>query len=376
MSAPSRTGGARTIFMSTGEPSGDMLAAHLAIAMRARDPRLRFEGIGGERMRAAGFTITQSNAGWASMGPLNAVAKIPALLRVAVRHVLYLRRSRPALVVLIDFGAFNVRLARMLRAAGFRGPIVYLLPPGAWLDSEKKAREVARIARPLTAFEHQRDFYRSLGLEVAFFGHPLASLVEPRAPRAAAPAGAGTVALLPGSRPGEIAYHLPRLAEAVALLRAQRPRLEVVISCADRVSRAAIESLPAAIPPGSRLVEGARAALEIADVALVASGTAVLEAALLGVPSVALYVVSPAQARIGRRMYRGAHVTLPNLIMNDGAIPELLQEDATAANLAAAASALLADPQPQLRRLAGLRDRLGPRDALDLCAAFALGAAI
>jgi lipid-A-disaccharide synthase len=375
MTRPSQAGGARTIFMSAGEASGDMLAATLAGAMRAHDPALAFEGIGGERMSAAGFSITQSNAGWASMGPLNAIAKIPKLYSVMVRHVAHLRRSPAALVVLIDFGAFNLRFAKTLRLTGYTRPIVYLLPPGAWLDRESSARAVARYARPLTAFEHQRDFYRSLGLDIAFFGHPIASLIEARAPRPAPPTDGGTLALLPGSRAGEITYHLPLLAQATARLREQRPGLDVVIGYADALARATIESMPKAIPPGARLVPGAAIALDAADAAIVASGTAVLEAALRGTPSVALYVVSDAQAKIGRRMYHGAYVTLPNLILNEGVIPELLQEAATPAALAAAAGALLDDPASQLDRLAPLRERLGPPDALDLCAAFALGAA-
>jgi lipid-A-disaccharide synthase len=372
---PPPGGAVREIFMSTGEASGDMLAAALAGAMRAHEPGLRFAGIGGERMREAGFTLSADTRGWASMGPLNAIAKIPPLLAVMLRHAFALRRKPAALLVLIDFGAFNLRFARTLRALGYRAPILYLLPPGAWLDNPKVARAVAANAKALTAFEHQRDFYRSLDLPIAFFGHPVASLIQAREPRPPIPAAGGTVALLPGSRTGEIAYHLPRLLEAMPLMLAERPELAFVLSAANGEAEAAIRAIADPLPARTALVRGARAALDAADAALVASGTAVLEAALRGVPCVAYYVVSEAQAKIGRRIYRRRYVTLPNLILDRPIVPELLQDEATPERLAREALTLLAAPTAQPAALAGLREALGPSDALARCAAFALGLA-
>jgi lipid-A-disaccharide synthase len=372
VTGPPSGGAVREVFFSTGEASGDMLAAELAGAMRAADPALRFTGIGGERMRAAGFSIVADTRGWASMGPLNAIAKIPPLVAVVLRHAFALRRRPVSLIVFVDFGAFNLRFARFLRRIGYAAPILYLLPPGAWLDNPAIARAVAGATHPLTAFEHQRDFYRSLDLEIAYFGNPIASLIETREARPAPPSQGGVVALLPGSRVGEIDYHLPRLIAALPLMRAQRPQLSFVLSAATQEAEAAIRALADPLPAGVTLVRGSRPALDAADVALVASGTAVLEAALRGVPAVAYYVVSEAQAKIGRRMYRGAHVTLPNLVLERRVIPELLQEEATPERLAAEAMQLLADPSAQRTGLAGLRERLGPPDALRRCAAYAL----
>ncbi|HTV75003.1 MAG TPA: hypothetical protein VME66_15020, partial [Candidatus Acidoferrales bacterium] len=269
------------IFMSTGEASGEMMAVALAQAMREVRSDLTFVGIGAERMRAAGFEIAASTQGWASLGPLEALSRIPKLLGVAVRQVVRLRRRPVDLVVLVDFGAFNVRLARMLRTAGYRGAILAFFPPGAWLDDPRVARVVARTARVLTAFAHQRDFYRSLGLEIAYVGHPLVSLVAPREPRALAAARGGVLALLPGSRVGEVRRHLPRMLAAASLLREGRPHLEIVVSVADESVSALVSELLAQDGAcGLRVVRGARGALDAADVALVASGTAVLEAAL------------------------------------------------------------------------------------------------
>jgi lipid-A-disaccharide synthase len=361
------------VFLSTGEASGEMIAVALAQAMRELRPDVTFSGIGAERMRAAGFEIAASTAGWASMGPIDALGKIPKLLAVGLRQALRLRRKPVDLVVLVDFGAFNMRVARLLRTLGYTGAILSFFPPGAWFDDPKVARVAARTARVLTAFEHQRDFYRSLGLEIGYVGHPLASLVEPRAARALAAGDGGVVALLPGSRVGEVRRHLPRLLAACALLRRGRPNLEIVISVADQTVSALVTGmLGHEGAQAVRLVSGAREALDAADVALVASGTAVLEAALREVPTVALYVVSEAQAKIARRIYHRAYVTLPNLLLDRALVPELLQERATPENLAAAAQELLCDPSVQLAGMKDVRAALGPADALARCARFAL----
>src|ERR1700729_1547281 len=183
------------VFMATGEASGDMLAASLAEALREFVPGARFFGIGSERMERAGFRMTSRTAGWASLGPIEALAKIPPLLFNMWAHAVGIWVRRPDLVVLVDFGAYNLRLAKTLRLLRYRGPVLYYFPPGAWSDRGSQARKVAAFTVPLTAFAHQRDFYRSLGLEIAFFGHPLVSLVAPREPRPVAPADGGTIAL-------------------------------------------------------------------------------------------------------------------------------------------------------------------------------------
>lgn len=363
-------------FFSTGEASGEMLATALAGGIRARVPNARFEGIGSEHMRAAGFVVTQETRGWASLGPLEALAKIPPLVAIALRHTAWLRVRPPDLLVLVDFGAFNLRLARWLRRVGYRRPILYFFPPGAWLDRERQAREVAARTTPLTAFEHQRDFYRDLGLPIAYFGHPLVSLVPPRESRSAAPSDGGTIAILPGSRRGELERHLGPLFGAAALLRERRPRARFVFSAADGEAEATIRRrLDVTALGGVEIVRGARTALDVADAAFIASGTAVLEAALREVPTVALYVIRRSQVPIAKRVWRGRYITLPNILLDRPVVPELLQDEATPQRLCAALDALLADPSAQLHGMRELRGVLGPPDALDRCAEFALGLA-
>jgi len=364
------------VFVSTGEASGEVLAADLIGAMRAQGVALEVDGFGGERLERAGVRLAQRTAGWASMGPIDALGKIPKLLLIAARTAARLRAQPPDLIVLVDFGAFNQRFASILRTLGSTVPILYYFPPGAWFDDAKRARAVCRRSDPLTAFAHQRDFYQSLGLPIGYAGHPLVSTIAPRPPRPPAPPGGGVVALLPGSRAGEIARHTPRLLNALALMRERRPGITAILAAADGAAYAAFEELLRLRSPlPVQLVRSAREALAEADVAAVASGTAVLEAALLEVPTVALYVLSDAQAKIARRVYRRPFVTLPNLVLGRAAVPELLQEAATPRALADALEALLAEPDAQHADLLRLREALGPPDALDRCARFALGLA-
>jgi lipid-A-disaccharide synthase len=267
-----------------------------------------------------------------------------------------------------------LRLARQLRRTGYRGPIVYYIPPGAWLDRPEQAKMVAAATIPLTVFAHQREFYAGLGLRVEFFGHPLVSLIPPRPKRPAPPPGGGTVALLPGSRVSEIERHMMPLLSAASGLVLERPNIQFVLGAATLDLREKVQAyIQRRRDLNVRIVEGARAALADADAAWIASGTAVLEAALLGVPSVLFYITSAAQARYARKMYArigGRWIGLPNLVLQKTAIPELWQEDATASALCEEMHKTLRDPSAQLTSLAALRDALGPADALERIANF------
>lgn len=363
------------IFLSTGEASGELLATDLLGALRRHVP-VDAEGIGDARMERAGVRLWHRTRGWASLGPIDALRKIPRLLAIMWRTAIRLARTPPDLIVLVDFGAFNVRLARALRGLGARVPILYYFPPSAWLEDAKRARHVASTCDALTAFAHQRDFYRSLGLPIGYVGHPLVSTIAARAARPVPPPDGGTVALLPGSRQGEIERHTPRLLDALTRLREDRPNVRALLAAVDDDAQRRFEHLLAMRSPEPvTIVRSAREALAGADAAAVASGTAVLEAALLETPALALYVLSETQAKIARRVYKGAYITLPNLVLGEPVVPELLQAAATPDALAAGLASLLDRPEEQLAAYRRVRAALGPADALDRCAAFALGLA-
>lgn len=365
----------RRIFFSTGEPSGELAALALGEAMREQDSALRFSGIGAAGMRAAGWELYADHTGWASLGPLAAIPRIPKLLNEMWKCARDLAAAPPDLVVLVDFGAFNVRLAKELRDKyRYVGPILYLFPPGAWLDDPGPARAVAARAFALTGFAHQAEFYRSLHLPIAYFGHPLAPRIASRAPRPAPPSEGGSIALLPGSRRDEIARIAPRLREALAILRRTRPQLRARVGAADARARTLLER-PFNGVAQIEICDGLQAAVRDVDAAWVASGTAVLETTLSNVPTVALYAITPLLARHARSLMRRPYITLPNLILDREAIPELLQERATPEALADAMERILRAPETWYRSVEGLRDALGPADALANCARYALSTA-
>jgi lipid-A-disaccharide synthase len=364
-------------FFSTGEASGELNAVLLARSIRAFDGHAKFEGIGAERMRCDGFSLWRDHIGWASMGPLAAIPRIPKLLATMWRTALHIARTKPDLVVLVDFGAFNMRLAKALRfRLGYQGPIMYLYPPATWLDKENVALAVSTMTVPVTAFAHQYAFYKSQRLPIMFFGHPLTGQYEQREARPAPPPDGGTIAFLPGSRAGELRYHVPALLGALRILRVARPGLRAVVGAAGAQSEGMLQrAIERAGLDGVSVVRGVAPALEGADAAFVASGTAVLESVLIGVPSIALYIITPVLVKHARRVYSGRFITLPNLVLERELVPEFLQERATPERLAAAMELVLRDPAQQYAQFEEVRRRLGPPSALQDCAKFAVALA-
>jgi lipid-A-disaccharide synthase len=379
------------IFMSAGEASGDLQGALLLGALRRLRPGVTCAGIGSQRLRAAGATITADSTEWASIGPVSAIAKIPSLYVTMRRCDAALRRDPPRVVVPIDFGAFNLRLLEQMRGSGYRGEIIYYFPPGAWLDSEPQARAVARLATPLTAFTRQRDFYHRLGLRCEYFGHPLVSAIAPRPVKASgwpvafglAQSDGPRIVIFPGSRAEEVGRMLPVLAQAAHALAGSSSASFVVAGSSEqrarqiqRVWRRSVASEPPFIARAGSIDE----AMGSADLAWVASGTAVLETALRAVPQIAFYAISAAQYRIAKRripqFVRGP-LTLPNLLLGRSIVPELLQADLTPEGLLEQTHRLLDDAHvrtAQLEGYASLREALGPPDALERIARFVTGA--
>jgi len=360
-------------FFSTGEPSGEALAILLADEIRKLDPEAQFEGIGGQRMREAGFRLWRDHRGWASLGPLAAIPRIPKLLNAMLRTAFHIRATKPDLVVMVDFGVFNLRLANTLRRRlQYAGPILDLFPPSTWLDNAEKARNVSDVSVPVTAFKHQFDFYRGLGLRIKFFGHPLAGRYPMRELRPP-PGDGGVVAMLPGSRSGELRRHLPVMAAAFRTLQARRPKLRGIFGAADdRGERTIREAVVRERLSGVEILRGVEAAVRDADGAWVASGTATLECALLGVPFVGIYVIPRVLIWYGRRMIRHSYITPPNLVLEREVVPELLQERASPEALADALQAEIANPSRQYADFLKLREALGPPDALERCARYAV----
>jgi lipid-A-disaccharide synthase len=364
------------LFISAGEASGDLQASLLVSALRKRRPSLAVRAIGGERLRAAGAEIVVDSvaAGWASMGHLRAYVKIPWLLAQMLAIANGLLRDPPRLLVCVDFGAFNVRMLEWLRFRGYRGRALYYFPPAAWLDRQAQARKVARVSDALTPFAHQAAFYRSLGLPIDWYGHPLVSVIPQRPARE--PARTPTIAVMPGSRDGEVDCHLPVLADSAVRLARDRGARFRVVAASDGLAASVGARWPLECGGPDAVIRSDAATIAAdADVAWTASGTAVLETALRGTPQVAFYRVSDAQYRFVERhvpQLLVGPVTLPNLVLGERIVTELLQREMSPERLIAETLPLLDDRSRRTAMLDGyarMRAALGPPDSLERIAA-------
>lgn len=321
-------------------------------ALARRLPGLCCEGIAGPQLLAAGCQGLYPMERLSVVGLAEVVRRVPELLRARRRLLARWAASPPGVFVGVDAPDFNLGLERRLRARGV--PTVHYVSPSVWAWRRYRVRKVARaVDRLLVLFPFEADFYERHGVPVRLVGHPLADRIpmEPVVAQArrelGLPAEGEWVALLPGSRAGEVARLSAPLLGAAAWLRARRPGLGFLVPAASPETRAVFESewrrAGADLP--LRVFDGhSRTVMAAADVVLLASGTATLEALLLKRPMVVTYRVHPLTYALARRLVRVAHVSLPNLLAGRALVPELLQDQATPERLGAAVLSFLEDP--------------------------------
>lgn len=364
------SGSAPHVFLLTGEPSGDLHGARLAQALLARDPRVRLSGVGGTRMRQAGVQIEADSEHWGAIGIPEALRKVPSLLGHLHRLTRRLLADPPDVLVLIDFGAFNMRLLRQLQGSGIR--TVYYIPPGCW-SRRRAPGQLPFLADAIaTPFPWSAASLSAAGgtAQVQWVGHPILEYTRQAATPAEARARLGidpaqpVVAVAPGSRRAELRYLLPVFRDALARLH---PRPTVLLALAPSLDRRAVTAL---LPPDLPVhyLDGIDyAVMRAADAALVASGTATLELACLDIPMVVAYRASFAtwlQYRLVARHI--THISLPNILCDAPVVPELLQHAASPAALADALAPLLTDTparRAQRTAFAALRETLGDGQA-------------
>jgi len=355
--------GAR-VFLLAGETSGDVHAAHLARSLRQLAPEVELVGAGGPRMAEAGVRVVLDTSGWGVVGYLEAYVRVP-VFAVRFRRVLRLLRAlQPDAVVLVDFPGFNVFVARAVSRAV---PTAYYFPPMAYGRRRDRTRTLAGLpVRVLATLPFDYEAYRAAGADVVFVGHPVLDTARPQHTREqlwrelGLRPGVPLVALLPGSRRQEVRALLPVQLAAVELVR----RRGVDVQAAVAVASETLEPLVRDVLRRHRLDLPARTGLAHdllahADAAVVASGTATLEAAVLGTPCVVVYRVSRATEWIARRLATLPWVSLPNLLAGQALVPELLQDDCRPDRVAEELLRWLVDPaaaeevRAQLRALAG-----------------------
>jgi lipid-A-disaccharide synthase len=375
---------ATPILLSAGEASGDMYAARLAMALQQRADVQLF-GMGGPQMRTAGVEIVVDYLEVSVLGITEVLKKLPSLRRAMRRLVDEAQRRRPPLAILTDFPGFHLRLARKLSPLGIRN--IYYICPQFWAWRPWRANLVRRrFAQALCIFPFEEKFYRDAGVAVEFIGHPLVGNVKASLSRAEFCAENGLnadkplITILPGSRRGEIEYHGAILAQALTQLRRAIPEVQAVVAVAPGVSRA---ELQASFSSGDavRFVSGATYnALAAADLTIVSSGTATVEAALLGKPMIVIYRLSPLTAKLAKPLVRTKFFSMVNLIAGRRVVPELIQDDFTPIRVASEAVSLLSASKQSLEKLEAMRQGLaevtqllGPPGAIERAADAIVG---
>ncbi len=365
-----------------GDPSGDHHAARLIETLAAHDPSLTFTALGGPAMQRAGASLLDDLTRTAAIGPFDAARHLARFARA--KRILddHLTRHRPDLVVLVDFGDFNLPIvAPLVKRYGL--PILYYISPQVWAWGRWRLRLIRRyVDRMMVFFPFEDALYRREGIPVTWVGHPLVGHTQPSMSREAAfqhfnlNPWRRTVGLLPGSREQEIARHLPVMLSAAAEIARRMPGVQFLLPKAPTVPLASVRGHLARAPVTVTLADGSiYDALQLMEGAVVASGTATLEAALCDVPMVVVYCASWPTYLAARLVIRVPHIALVNVIAGRRIVPELIQHQARPARVAAAALELLRDE----RRCAAMREalrevkaKLGPPGAVERAAAVVL----
>jgi lipid-A-disaccharide synthase len=364
----SATDDAPLIYIVAGEPSGDLLGGRLMAALRERTGgHVRFAGVGGEQMAAAGLTSLVPLHELAVMGVAEVLPRARQILRRVRETVADIRRLRPAAVVTIDSSGFTWRIAQRLRGQGETLPLIHYVAPMVWAWRGGRARRMARWYDKLLALlPFEPPYFEAVGLSCRYVGHPV---VESGADRGDGPAFRARhgiapevplLAVLPGSRRGEVGRLLPPFRDAVALLAAERPSLHVVIPTTDTVAEIVAPAV-ADWPMPTLVLRGQREkfdAFAASDAAMAASGTVALELAMARLPAVIAYRISPLTHALVRRIVKIPYAHLLNLVLKRQAVPELLQHACTPERLAAEIGWLLDDDAVRVKQIVDCQDAL------------------
>ena len=358
------------VMISCGEPSGDLYAASLARELQRIDPSVSITGFGGDRLRHAGADLVGDFGGLSVTGLVEVARLLPRTYAVYRRLVADARANPPDVFVAVDFPDFNFRLARAVRRLGV--PVVYYISPQLWAWRPGRMKTMKRIAdRVLVIFPFEEDIYRAAGVPVEWVGHPLLDEQRPSRSRSEWRILLGispdppTVALLPGSRANEVREILPPLIAAADLVRAQLGSVQFVIARAPHLADALFT--PAVGKAGVHVIEGMTDdVLAASDVALLASGTVTVQAALHECPMVVVYRLAPLTYRVGKPFVRVDTYAMANLVAGRRVVPELIQDAFTPEAVAREAIDILTnhDRASRMRAdLRGVRQRLGDEGA-------------
>jgi lipid-A-disaccharide synthase len=338
--------------MVAGEASGDMYGAEVAQCLFRKFPECQMYGLGGPRMRDAGVELEGDISKTAVVGPFEMISSLGILYAVFRRIAERVESEPPTAAILIDFPDFNLRLAKRLKDANI--PVIYYISPQLWAWREGRMKQIRRLVnKMLVIFPFEEELYRKAGVDVEFVGHPLMDMVRTTKSKEQFCADYGLdpkkaiVALLPGSRRKEVRFILPTMCEAATMIRSQKPETQFVLPIAPGLDRALLEEII-----NSREItivsNDTYNAIRYARAAIVASGTATLETALLGTPEVIVYRISKATWLL-RFLAKVRLFGIVNIILGEEVVPELFQDNMTAEKVSKTALRLMDDVWMQSR---------------------------
>jgi len=358
----------KKILMVAGEVSGDLHGAHLMEAILRIDPEVQFFGIGGERLERMGMKLLYHSQSLSVVGITEVLFKIRSILKALRGLKQSLNQERPDLIILIDFPDFNLRLAKIAHRKGI--PILYYISPQVWAWRPKRVKLIAEwVKKMVVLFPFEVPFYEAAGVDVEWVGHPLLDIVKPTLSKEVAfqrfdlDPQRKTIALLPGSRMHEVKRLLPPLLASAQLLQKEIPDLQFIIPLAPGIHQRTLSPWMRNIFVPVKVVEGwAYEVMNLSELLITASGTATLEAAILGKPMVIVYKVSFLSYWIGRALIQVDHIGLVNLVAGKEIAPELIQKDVNPQRIAEEALRILRDPilgRRMTESMAGVRQSLG-----------------
>jgi lipid-A-disaccharide synthase len=342
------------VLIVTGEASGDLQGARLVEALWRVEPRFDIYAVGGEKMRAAGASIVEDSSTWGFIGFWDAIVRLPHLYRVYQRLRSAVSVTRPDLLILIDCPGFNMRLARHARSLGIR--TLYYFPPSAWTRNDARARHIAaRVDHVVAAFEYTEQTYRRAQQPCAYFGHPLIDVIKPggsaeeiRA-RHGLPEGKRFVGLLPGSRRAEIERMGEPLLAAARLLSERTADLHFLVPVASPAVSVLVRNAVARYGddlPVTVIEGGGTDVMTVSDLLVMTSGSASLEAVILETPMILTYRLAAFDYWLAHLVLSDfTYMGLPNLILQQPVVPELIQDQASPERIAQEAEGLLTDPE-------------------------------
>ena len=358
----------KKILIIAGEASGDLHGSNLVKEMLSLNPKLKFFGVGGEKMRKAGVNLVADITDMAVVGITEAIFKLRNIYWVYRQLKKSLTLNPPSLIILIDYPDFNLLFARVAKKK--RIPIVYYISPQIWAWRKRRVKLMARlIKKMIVIFPFEKKFYQEANIDVDFVGHPLLDSIRPQFSRDEAFRKFSlnpeftTIGLLPGSRMSEINRHLPPMLKAIPLISRKLQPVQFIIPVAPGLDFKKIENLTFSQNQNLRVVENSiYEVMQIADLLLVASGTATVEATIIGTPMIVVYRVSPFTYLLGKMLIKVKNIGMVNIIAGKTIVPELIQKDLNPEKITHTVLSILKNPKilKEMRKeLAKVRKKIG-----------------